>query len=253
IGLLRTTDGGATWTQLGATALAGRSIYNLAVRGGTILLAVVSTDNGTLPGLYRTTDGGANFTNMSGFAGSGLPAGAVTHLAADPGNNARFYVHVASTGVYRSDDSGATWLNVSAGMAAANVGQLALAVFNRNGTNAVYAAELTGTSRVYRSANLGTNWTQMDSVLANTGGTFNGFTADPLNPNLVYLSGLFVRADFPYSGRVVRGDASLSPGTQWTSIASTNGTGNGTAPHTDSRALIFDAANQLIEGDDGGI
>src|SRR5262249_44018734 len=47
IGLLRTTDGGATWTQLGATALAGRSIYNLAVRGGTILLAVVSTDNGT--------------------------------------------------------------------------------------------------------------------------------------------------------------------------------------------------------------
>ena len=195
-----------SWTRLGATALAGRSFYKLAVRGNLILGAVTSTDNGTATGLYRTTDGGVNFTNMSGF-GTGLPAGTATHLAADPGNNARFYVHVSGNGVYRSDDSGATWVNVSAGMAAANVSQLALAVFNRNGTNAVYAAELTGTSRVYRSGNLGANWTQMDSVQANTSTTFNGFTADPLNPNLVYLSGLFVRANFPFSGRVVRGDA----------------------------------------------
>ena len=252
IGLLRTTDGGGSWTRLGATALAGRSFYNLAVRGNLILGAVTSTDNGTATGLYRTTDGGVNFTNMSGF-GTGLPAGTATHLAADPGNNARFYVHVSGNGVYRSDDSGATWVNVSAGMAAANVSQLALAVFNRNGTNAVYAAELTGTSRVYRSGNLGANWTQMDSVQANTSTIFNGFTADPLNPNLVYLSGLFVRANFPFSGRVVRGDAALASGSQWTSIASTNGTGNGTAPHTDSRALTFNAANRLIEGNDGGI
>jgi predicted outer membrane repeat protein len=253
IGLLRTTDGGLTWTRVGAAALAGRSIYNVAVRGGTMLLAVVSTDNGTSPGLYRTTDGGANFTNLSGFAGSGLPAGAVTHLAADPGNSARFYTHVTSTGVYRSDNSGATWVNISGGLAAANVGQLALAAFSRGGTNVVYAAELAGTSRVYWSANLGTNWTQMDSIQANTSRTFNGFTADPLDPNKVYLSGLFVRANFPYSGRVVRGDASLPAGSQWTSIASTNGTGNGTAPHTDSRALVFNAANALVEGDDGGI
>jgi hypothetical protein len=253
IGLFRTTDGGTTWTQLGATALAGRSIYNIHARGALIIMAVVSTDNGTQPGLYRTTDGGATFTNMSGFAGSGLPAGAVTHLAADPGNNARFYAHVASTGVYRTDNSGATWVNVSTGLAIANVGQLALTVYDHGGTDAVYAAELTSTSRVYRATSQGTNWTQMDSVQANTGGSFNGFTADPLDPNLVYLSGLFVRANFPYSGRVVRGDASQPAGSQWTSIASTNGTGNGTAPHTDSRALVFDSLNQLIEGDDGGI
>src|SRR5436190_10373260 len=149
-------------------------------------MAVVSTDNGTQAGLYRTTDGGVNFTNMSGF-GTGLPAGAVTHLANDPGNNARFYAHVSGTGVYRSDDSGATWNNISAGMAAANVGQLAFAAFSRNGTNVVYAAELAGTSRIYRSTNLGTNWTQLDAVIANTSGSFNGFVADPLNPNLVYI------------------------------------------------------------------
>jgi len=253
IGLLRTTNGGTNWTQLGATALAGRNIYNLHARGNLMILAVVNTDNGTLPGLYRTTDGGVNFTNMSGFTGSGLPVGAVTHLAADPGNNARFYAHVANTGVYRTDNSGANWLNVSAGLAIGNVAQLSLTVFDRNGTNAVYAAELADTSRVYRSSNKGTNWTQMDSVVANTSQSFNGFTADPVNPNLIYLSGLYVRCCFPYSGRVVRGDASLAPGSQWASIASTNDQGSGTAPHTDSRALVFDSLNQLIEGDDGGI
>ena len=249
-GLLRTMDGGATWTRLGETALAGRSIYNLAVRGSTFLLAVPSTDNGTLAGLYRTTDTGANFTNVSGLGGSGLPAGAVTHLAGDPSNAARFYAHVASTGVYRSTDSGATWTNISAGMAAANVAQLALAVAN-DGT--VFAAELTTTSRVYRSTNQGGAWTQMDSVQANTSTTFNSFVADPANSNIVYLAGLFVRTSFPFSGRVVRGDASLAAGTQWTSIASTSGLGVGTAPHTDSRAMAFTAGNRLIEGDDGGI
>jgi hypothetical protein len=110
-GLLRTTDGGTTWTRLGESALAGRSVVNVAARGATILAAVRQTDNATLVGLYRTTDGGGNFSNMSGLAGSGLPAGGITHLAADPTNTARFYVHVSSVGVYRSDNSGANWVN----------------------------------------------------------------------------------------------------------------------------------------------
>ncbi len=249
-GLIRTTDGGATWTRIGETALAGRSIYQLAVRGNTFLLAVPSTDNATLSGLYRTTDGGANFTNVSGLGGSGLPAGSLTHLAHDPSNSTRFYVHVGSVGVYRSTDSGATWTNISAGMAAANVGQLALTVAF-NGT--VFAAELAATSRVYRSINQGGTWTQMDSVQANTSDLFNGFAADPTNSNLVYLSGLFTRSTFPFSGRVVRGDASLAAGSQWVPIASTGSLGVGTAPHTDSRAIAFSAGNRLIEGDDGGI
>lgn len=249
-GLLRTTDGGTTWTKLGETALAGRGIYNIAVRGNTFLIAVTGTDNGTLPGLYRTTNTGFTFTNMSGAVGSGLPAGAVTHLASDPSNLSRFYCHVASNGVYRSTDFGATWTNISAGNAAANVASMALAVGN---DGALFAAELAGTSRVFRSTNQGAAWTQMDSVLANTGGSLGGFTVDPANSNICYLSGLYVRAAFPFSGRVVRGNASLATGTQWTSIASTGVQGVGTAPHTDSRVLAFNAGNRLIEGDDGGI
>ncbi|HZJ13811.1 MAG TPA: choice-of-anchor Q domain-containing protein, partial [Chthoniobacteraceae bacterium] len=248
-GLLRSTDGGATWTRIGETALQGRSIYNLAVRGNTFLLAVPSTEGGAT-GLYRTTDGGTMFTNMAGAGGSGLPAGTVTHLAADPSNLSRFYCHVANTGVYRSTDSGATWTSVSTGMAAASTGNVTLAVAF-DGT--VFAAEVTGTARVYRSTTQGASWVQMDSIQVNMSERFNSIAADPANSNLVYLAGLFTRAGFPFSGRVVRGNASLAAGSQWTSIASTQGTGVGTAPHTDSRALAFTAGNRLIEGDDGGL
>ena len=97
-------------------------------------------------------------------------------------------------------------------MAAASVGQLALTVAF-DGT--LFAAELTTTSRVYRSTNQGGAWTQMDSVRANTGSLFNGFVADPTNNNIVYFSGLYTRGNFPYSGRVVRGNASLAAQGNW--------------------------------------
>src|SRR4029077_16264674 len=77
------------------------------------------------------------------------------------------------------------------------------------------------------------------------------------------------RCCFPFSGRVVRGNAALPVNTQWASIASTqlqpggapcpppvgcsSSAAGGTAPHTDSRAMAFTAGNRLIECDDGGI
>jgi hypothetical protein len=268
-GLIRTTDGGTTWSRIGEVDLASRSIYQIAVRGSTFLLAVTATDTGSgvLPGLYRTTNGGTTFTNMSGAGGSGLPTGACTHLAADPSNSTRYYSHIAGQGVYRSTDSGATWTSVNTPLGSGFT--VALTV-SPNGT--VFAAELTPPEYVYRSINQGGTWVKLDDVTVNTGDLFNGFVADPSNSNLVYLSGLFTRCCFPFSGRVVRGDAAAAAGSQWTSIASTklqpgatpdpncnpgnpcNSAANGgTAPHTDSRAMAFTAGNRLIEGDDGGI
>ena len=241
-GVIRTTDGGATWTRLGETDLAGRSIYDLAVRGNTMLLAVPSTDNGTLPGVYRTTDGGTTFTNMSGTAG--LPAGACMHLAADPTDGTRYFVHIAGNGIYRTLDSGATWSLSSFAPSATYT----IAVGN-DGT--VYAATLAATSFVQRSTTNGASWSIMGtSPTVNMSTSFNGIAVDPTNSGLVYLSGLYVRSGFPFSGRVLRG---AFAGNAWTSIASTGVQGVGTAPHTDSRVMVFTAGNRLLEGNDGGI
>src|SRR5262249_2490846 len=90
-GVLYTTNGGTTWSQLGTTDLAGTSIRAVEARGSVLLVGAVNTDyRNSLSGgagLYRSTNGGANFTLVSGS--NGLPAGTVFDIAADPANSNR--------------------------------------------------------------------------------------------------------------------------------------------------------------------
>ena len=91
-GLLKTTDGGASWAQLGNTAaqgLQGENVSAVLPRGATILVGVVS---GAAPGLYRTTNNGSTFQLISGL--NNLGNGPVYDVAADPSNNNRAYVVV---------------------------------------------------------------------------------------------------------------------------------------------------------------
>ena len=145
---------------------------------------------------------------------------------------------------------------------------------------------------LFRSGNGGTSWTQLDTPSTNEGGTPYGIqprekpgsqggihfsiVADPTNANIVYVGGDRqpglgdTGATFPnslgandYTGRLFRVDASQAPGAQATSLThcatatlacnSTISTTNNSAPHADSRRMVFDFAGNLIEGDDGGI
>ena len=285
-GLLRTTDGGSTWVQLGDVDLAGRNISGVGPRGNIILVAV---NTGTQPGMYRSTDGGANFQFISGL--NGLNNGPVFDLVGDPGNQNRFYSGVggANGGVFRTDDAGASWTNATdaaiGGLVGVGTGNIELAVHDDTaaGTNAVYVAvcnpvpnagqQLAG---ILRSANQGGAWTAMDLPQTNEAGTTVGIhwggqcgtnlsvVADPTNDQIVYVGGDVQPNPFPnsigatdFEGRLFRGDASIAPtgavpSPQWTALTH-NGTGGGTAPHADSREMVFDANGEIIEGDDGGI
>ena len=243
-------------------------------------------------GIWRSVDGGATFTQIAvgNGAATGLPGGVTHDLVGDRANPTRLFTAPTQSagvggvpGVYRSMDTGATWTKVSnAAMDALLVGVVTNVEFAVHG-NTVYAAiarsgRLAG---LFRSGDGGTTWTAMD--LPRTGaGTANqglhpggqasihmSIVADPTDPEIVYLGGdrqpftledgLPYPPQFPntigaenFSGRLFRCDAGLPAGSQCTPLTHV-GTASNSSPHADSREMVFDAAGNIIETDDGGV
>ncbi|MCC6766017.1 MAG: DUF11 domain-containing protein [Deltaproteobacteria bacterium] len=182
-GILRTTDGGATWTELGAVDLAGRNVSGVGPRGATILVAASS--RGSIgAGMYRSTDTGASFQNISGL--NGLDFGEVFDLVGDPSDPNRFYAGLP-TGVFRTDDAGVNWIDVTD----AAIGALVSAATNNIefavspvAPNPVYAGivnngQLRG---FFRSGDQGATWTAMDlpQVVAGAFAITNATNATPI-------------------------------------------------------------------------
>jgi len=120
-------------------------------------------------------------------------------------------------------------------------------------------------SSVFRSTDTGTGWTAMAFPGDADGGVNPGgqaltncaILADRTDATVVYVSGDCEPTNSGaadgatnWTGRIFRGDAD-SGGPQWTAAVA-NGANN-TAPHADSRAMVFDANGVLLEADDGGL
>lgn len=299
-GLLRTTDSGRNWTPL--PAMAGRNISGVAPRGNVIVASVDFGEPYTIGnvGIWRSVNGGATFQQVSVGNGSatGLPGGISFDLAGDPNNPNRLYTVVVfadlvggANGIYRSDDTGATWTRVSSPamntlINSSTTSSVEIAVGRHNNVYAAVAnsGRLAG---LFRSGDGGATWTGMDLPVTNEGvliGIHPGgqafvhlsIAADPTDPNIVYVGGdrqpFFNEGTgrpgrFPnsigaanYTGRLFRGDASKPAGSQWAHLTHTataampdGGTASNSAPHADSRQMAFDAAGNLLETDDGGI
>lgn len=277
-GLLYSTNGGATFTRLGASTFSGQSVIDVAARGSTILAATAeprTMEAGASlfsGGLYRSTNGGTSFSLVG--PGNGLPSGPVTSLVGDPNNPNTFYAAVTAssnatygqTAVYRSTDGGATW---SAVFTSANSGGLIsggsqTTIKLTTGPGGTVAAGLvnlgTGAlSGLFYSSNNGTSWSTLTAPNVNPGGQAPvniALAIDPTSTNIIYVSG-----DNNYSNNghinalaIARVNASTNTSSAMSDDAGTPlNTSNGSTTHPDSRALIFDASGRLLIANDGGL
>lgn len=188
-GLLLTTDGGANFTQLTDPLLPGDNFSGVTIRGNIVLAS-------SNLGVYRSANGGTNFSTVSGAVGTGLPFGSAFDLVADPSNGSRYYVTIGTQGLFRSNDDGATWVNVSQNDPAGL--QTALSSFATNNAEMAVGSDglvfvtvmINGQPRyIGFSANQGTTWTQMDLPnFPQTGVVTNIVNASNTSPIVITLA-----------------------------------------------------------------
>jgi len=118
--LSKSTDGGATWTDLRNGLPSGWYAGKLVVDPQTAgrIYALGSYNSA---GVYRSDDGGAHWIAIA----SGLPDWPVNALEIDPTNPSVLYAGSSAGGLYRSVNAGASW-SVVAGMSIPAVTSIAI-------------------------------------------------------------------------------------------------------------------------------
>lgn len=223
IGILRSTDGGQTWTDLGYDQFANRGITSILVdprtagttgatlyvtssragTGGAPTERASTSDNPYLPpmGFSYSQDGGQTWSRSNPDAGFTDRTGGVQarDLVMDPSDPNILYVTISNSGIYKSTDDGQSWTALTSGLP--NPGKLdelvkvAIAPSNPHVLYAAFDIDFsTGTDRevLFRSSDAGASWDQLSST-PNACGTQcyqnMRLAVDPTNPNVVYAGG----------------------------------------------------------------
>jgi photosystem II stability/assembly factor-like uncharacterized protein len=158
----KTVNGGASWSAISTDLTNGDdgglgTITTIAVSPTDADAVIAGTDDSNV---WMTQDGGANWTNVS----STLPNRWVTRVAFDPTDADIAYATFSGLRwneqmghVYRTDDAGATWTDISGNLPSAPVNALAV---DPHLPSVIYVGTDFG---VYYTKNLGQNWEALGS------------------------------------------------------------------------------------------
>ena len=186
VGIIRSTDGGATWTQV----LAKNTFDLFAIQqlmydpNNASTVYACATD-----GLYKSTDGGATW-NATPFYAKNY----VRDIAIHPADANQIVISIgnlvdADKGIYRTTDGGSNWIK-SGAIVSSFPGYIKL---TSNGTR-LYAAVGRGGSNneLYMSTDFGSSWS-LKTGSSHCGGQYwfaHDVEVDPNNPDEVIMGGV---------------------------------------------------------------
>lgn len=246
-GVLKSTDGGATWntTGLNWTVSQGRQISKLLMNPSNSAILIAATSNG----IYRTTDSGATWTQVQNSA-------SFKDMEFKPGDPNTMYA--VGSSLYKSTNNGATWTQITSGLPTTGVERMSLAV---TAANSAYVYILAGRSSdqgllgVYRSTDSGATFSTVKGPTSpnllgwnSSGGDSGGqafydltIAASPTNANTVIVGGVNLWK-------------STDGGTSWAIIGQWSGSG---APyvHADQHDIVFlpGSSTTFFCANDGGL
>ncbi|MBL8067131.1 MAG: hypothetical protein JNM28_01660 [Armatimonadetes bacterium] len=168
IGVMRSTDAGATWVRTGLN-MGSSYIPGLAFDPDTpnVVLAVAGRTGGATRGVYRSTDSGQNWTEVvtTDQDWSYVDFGA---LRGD-GTRTVWAVAGGTATIVKSNDHGATWTSVTSPVSG-SVNPLHIAASKINPDTAYLLS--TTNRKIYKTIDAGATWTDVTAGFPNgTGGT----------------------------------------------------------------------------------
>jgi len=269
-GVLKTIDGGNTWTTLAQSTFTGTRFGRIAITPGTPTTLFAATGDG----LYRSTNGGTTWAKMTGSSLPNFDALApldarrrVTDVCIDPVTPTTVYAAFWGGGIYKSTNAGAatpTWTKLAGGLPSATTAppngftrialgispsspQTIYALFANNETTSPVTGRRAypyAIDKFYVTTDGGSSWNSIPLP----GGPGRGIGGQgwynlnvavaPSTPDIVYLSGMSV-------WKAVRNTSTNA----WTI------TNVGKNIHSDNHAFAFQPGSPSIiyAGCDGGI
>ncbi len=250
-GLYKSTDAGDNWTKIGLDSTEHISKIIIDPKNSDIIYIAAPGplwSDGTHRGLYKSTDAGKTWNKIlyinekTGCA----------DIAVDPENTNIIYATTwqfrrlpysfnsggPGSGMYKSNDAGKTWKELSKGLPAKPFGRVALTLAPSSPKNMLAIVESANTG-LYISSDGGENWKQQSASfnVVSRPFYFSTLVIDPKDPKRVYRPAL----SFSYSS-----DGGYS---------FTDASNEGGWVHSDHHALWInpDNTNQMYLGTDGGV
>jgi hypothetical protein len=254
-GILKSTDGGANWTQLGADTFDSLSIPSMFIdpSGNLYVAAAQGVDGAGLGcnaasapaprrGLYKSTDGGLHFTQI-------VSGKNVSDFEIDTSSTpTRGLIAVFKEGSFTFEETAgmATLTPITQLPAAADM--VTRTTFGAAPSNpaVIYAGvgfdTMPGTSALYVSQDRGANWTKINNApnyCQDQCFYDNVVTVDPMNPGTVYLGGMGCAVTRLTGGTSGNAQSSCVSGGQ----------------HSDTHSIVFDPNDptHIWLGSDGGV
>ncbi len=258
LGIWRSIDGGANWSQLPSTI--NSSFYytqKIVIDSNGVVYAA------TLDGVQRSLDHGATWTKVLGYLVGGGQNNYIYDieigLDGDIYAGCNYYVYKSDHAIHGANTGSlGTWSDISPAVAFYQTEFMP----SPSDSSIVYLIcdDQDGIPSIYKSTNGGDIWNPVTSpVFCEFGAPNADFTrdqgfwnltgaVDPNNPNTLYIGGI---------------DAfkSIDGGLNWTQITSWNGpnvsgcTSPATYVHADHHGIVFKPGNssEILWGTDGGI
>lgn len=269
VGLLKSTDGGATWSKpvfLGSSTI----INDIAVAKSNPSVVMAATNQG----LFRSTNAGKSFSLVSLATGGTDPAPYVWSVVNPSGGSfvasmeASYSQLSGSTDgqIWRSSDSGASWSRAAGFTAASPLGRSTV-VAAPSQPSVMYAMAAVSNyfgaddlAGLFRSTDGGANWTALDlthsqytnhnaesptvTTILNGQGWYNQMMAvDPSSPGTLYIGGALLTAKVT--------DALTTPA--YTEMSNWLAQFGLPYVHADAHAATFAPNGAFYVGSDGGI